>query len=129
MYQALKHLHMTCVILSLAGFLLRGWWMYRGSPLLSTRLVRTVPHVVDTVLLATAITLAVMIEQYPLQASWVTAKVAGLLGYIVLGTIALKRGRTMRIRLSAFAAAVVVFSWIVSVAFSKNPAGWFAAVV
>ena len=129
MYQALKHLHMTCVILSLGGFLLRSWWMCRGNALLSTRLVRTVPHVVDTVLLATGITLAVMIEQYPLQASWVTAKVAGLLGYIVLGTIALKRGRTMRIRLSAFAAAVVVFSWIVSVAFSKNPAGWFAAVV
>lgn len=128
MYQALKHLHMTCVILSLGGFLLRGWWMYRSNPVLGLRLVRTAPHVVDTVLLATAVIMAIMIEQYPLQASWVTAKVVGLLSYIALGTIALKRGRTMRARLTAFAAAIVVFGWIVSVALSKNPAGWFAAV-
>lgn len=127
MYQAIKHIHVTCVILSLAGFALRGVWMLVDSRLLTHRLTRVLPHVVDTVLLGSAITLAVMIEQYPLQAPWVTAKVIGLIVYILLGAVALKRGRTRAVRGAAFVAALLVFSWIVSVALSKNVGGWFAA--
>ncbi|MCK9258382.1 MAG: SirB2 family protein [Azoarcus sp.] len=126
MYQAIKNIHVTCVILSIAGFTLRGWWMLVDHRLLNHRLTRILPHVVDTVLLGSAITLAVMIEQYPLQAPWVTAKVIGLIIYILLGAVALKRGRTRGVRVAAFVSAVVVFSWIVSVALSKNVAGWLA---
>lgn len=128
MYLAIKHLHVTCVVLSATGFLLRGAWMLVGSDLLRHRLTRILPHVVDSLLLGSALGLAVMIEQYPFVASWVTAKVVGLLGYIVLGTIALKRGRTVRVRLTAFVAAIAVFGWIVSVALTKNPAGYFAVL-
>ncbi|MBR0564670.1 SirB2 family protein [Azoarcus sp. L1K30] len=128
MYQALKHFHVTCVILSISGFTLRGWWMFSGHRLLNHRFTRTLPHVIDTGLLASAIGLAAMSGQYPLQASWVTAKVVGLIGYIFLGTVALKRGKTRSVRAVAFIAAVLVFSWIVSVALSKNPAGWVALV-
>lgn len=126
MYYAIKHLHVTCVALSAAGFLLRGLWMMTGSSLLQHRLTRVLPHVVDSLLLLSAITLAAMIQQYPFAAGWVTAKVFGLLGYILLGTIALKRGRSMGIRLSAFIAALLVYSWIVSVAFTKQVAGFLA---
>ena len=126
MYLAVKHLHVTCVVLSAMGFLLRGAWMLSGSALLRHRLTRILPHLVDTLLLGSALVLAVMIEQYPFVAGWVTAKVFGLLGYIVLGTLALKRGRTLAIRLTAFAAAVAVYAWIVSVALTKDPAGYLA---
>lgn len=129
MYLALKHFHMTCVALSLSGFVLRGVWMFTGHRLLNHRLTRILPHVVDTGLLASAIALTVTISQYPLQAPWLTAKVAGLLVYILLGTLAIKRGRTMLVRGAAFAGAVLVFSWIVSVALSRNPAGWLAMIV
>lgn len=93
-YTALKYLHVACVVLSGAGFVLRGIWMMRGSPVLPRRWVRVLPHVLDTVLLASAIALAVMVGQYPLVSGWLTAKVFGLIAYIVLGTIALKRGPT-----------------------------------
>lgn len=126
MYYAIKHLHVSCVVLSVAGFLLRGLWMISGSPLLKHQLTRVLPHVIDSVLLLSAIVLAVMIAQYPFAADWVTAKVLGLLAYIVLGTIALKRGRTRTIRLSAFIAALLVYAWIVSVAMTKNIAGFLA---
>ncbi len=128
MYFALKHLHVTCVALSALGFLLRGYWMLTGNPLLQRRLTRVVPHIVDTLLLASAIALAVMIAQYPFVAGWVTAKVLGLLAYIVLGTVALKRGRTMAVRCVALFAAIGVYGWIVSVALSKDGAGFFAAL-
>ncbi|MFU2487523.1 SirB2 family protein [Thauera sp. WH-1] len=126
MYYAIKHLHVSCVVLSVAGFLLRGLWMISGSPLLKHRLTRVLPHVIDSVLLLSAIALAVMIAQYPFAADWVTAKVLGLLAYIGLGTVALKRGRTLTVRVSAFSAALLVYAWIASVAMTKNVAGFFA---
>lgn len=124
MYLAVKHLHVFCVMLSGLGFVLRGIWMLRESPLLRHRLTRMLPHVVDTVLLGSAIVLAAMIGQYPFAAGWVTAKVLGLLAYILLGTVALRHAGSMGRRAAAFVAAVVVFLWIVSVALTKNPAGF-----
>jgi len=123
-YFALKYLHMLCAVLSGSGFVLQGVWMMARSPLLDHRLTRTVPHVIDTVFLGSAIALAALSGQYPFVAPWVTAKVSGLVIYIVLGALAL-RGRSMRLRVVAFLAAVTTFAWIVSVALTKNPAGFF----
>jgi uncharacterized membrane protein SirB2 len=128
-YLAIKHLHVTCVVLSALGFLLRGYWMISGSPLLKSLPARVLPHIVDSALLLSAIALAVMIRQYPFEAGWVTAKVIGLVVYVLLGTVALKRGRTPARRVSAFVAAIVVYAWIVSVALTKDVAGYLAAVV
>lgn len=119
-YFWLKYLHVTCVVLSGAGFALRGAWMLQGSPLLAQRWVRVLPHVVDSALLASAIALAVMLEQYPLAQGWLTAKLIGLVVYIALGTIALKRGRTRALRLTAFGGALLVFAYIVAVALTKS---------
>ena len=126
MYLAIKHLHVTCVVLSGFGFVLRAIWMLTDSPRLHARLTRILPHVVDTVLLASAIAPSVMVAQYPFVHGWVTAKVLGLLAYIVFGTVALKRGQNLRTRVAALVAALVTFAWIVSVALSKSPAGFFA---
>jgi uncharacterized membrane protein SirB2 len=119
-YTALKYLHVTCVALSGTGFVLRGVWMMQGSPMLARRWVRVLPHVLDTVLLGSAIALAVMIGQYPLTHGWLTAKVLGLIAYIVLGTIALKNGRTRGIRITAFCAALLTFTYVVAVAITKS---------
>ncbi|MCK2127456.1 SirB2 family protein [Thauera aromatica] len=126
MYYTIKHLHVTCVVLSAAGFLLRGLWMFTGSPLLQRRLTRVLPHVIDSLLLLSAIGLATMIGQYPFAAGWVTAKVFGLIAYILLGTVAIKRGRTPTVRAAAFVGALVVYAWIVSIAITKNMAGFLA---
>jgi uncharacterized membrane protein SirB2 len=120
-YTALKYAHVSCVVLSGTGFLLRGLWMMQASPMLARRWVRVLPHVVDTMLLASAIALAVVSGQYPLVHGWLTAKVFGLVAYIVLGTIALKRGRTPGIRIAAFCGALLVFAYIVAVAITKSP--------
>jgi uncharacterized membrane protein SirB2 len=120
-YFALKHLHVTLAALSGLLFLIRGFWMLSGSARLQQRWVNIAPHVVDTLLLASAIGLAVWSSQYPGQSAWLTGKVGGLLAYIGLGVVALKRGRTPQIRAAAFAAALVCFAYIVAVAITKNP--------
>jgi uncharacterized membrane protein SirB2 len=123
----LKLTHVVSVVLSGAGFVGRGALMLRGSPLLQARFVRTAPHVVDTVLLASAVWLAWLMRVSPLD-GWIAAKILGLLAYIVLGTIALKRGRTPRVRAAAFAAALAVFAYIVTVALTHDPRGPLALV-
>jgi uncharacterized membrane protein SirB2 len=119
-YLALKHIHITFALLSGGFFLLRGLWMLLESPLLQRRWVKVVPHVVDTLLLASALGLVFWSGQYPFAQGWLTAKVLALLAYIVLGTIALKRGRTRGVRSFALLAALATFAYIVAVALTRR---------
>ena len=119
-YLAIKHLHMTCAALSGSFFFIRGIWMLRDSPRLQQRWVKTVPHIIDTVLLGSALTMAVWSSQYPFVQNWLTAKLLALVAYILLGTIALKRGKTKTVRTIAFVAALAVFAYIIKVAITRQ---------
>jgi len=120
-YLALKNLHLATIALTLALFVLRGVWMIADSPQLQARWVRIVPHLNDTLLLASGIALAVLIQQYPLVHGWLTAKFFALIAYIVLGTIALKRGKTRARRIAAWVAALLVFGYMAAVALAHDP--------
>lgn len=124
MYSMLIFLHVVLAITSIAGFCLRGYWMTAGSALLDRRMTRIAPHIIDTFFLASGIALVVMLGLNPMQHSWLLAKFTGLFGYIVLGAIALRGGRTLRIRVIAMLAAMAVYAYIVGVAFSKSPQSW-----
>lgn len=119
-YLAVKHLHMGCAALSGSLFLVRGVWMLRASPMLQQRWVRIAPHIIDTALLASALVLVFWSGQYPFAQPWLGAKVCALVLYIVLGTVALKRGRTPRVRALAFGAALLTFLYIVAVAVTRH---------
>ena len=125
-YATLKLVHAASAFLSITGFALRGALMLRGSALLRARFVRVAPHVVDTVLLASAVGLAWMSGQYPFAQGWLTAKLVALVLYVLLGSIALKRGRTRATRALAFALALCCVLYIVSAAFTRSPLGPFA---
>jgi uncharacterized membrane protein SirB2 len=120
-YVALKQLHVACAALSYIGFFVRGIWMIRGSAVLERRWVRIVPHVNDTVLLASAIALAAMSRQYPFVQGWLTAKVLALVLYIGLGMLAMKPGGARPQRIAAWVAAQMVFIYIVWVALTRSP--------
>lgn len=119
-YLAIKHLHIASVVLSGTLFLVRGLWMLYSPAMLERRWVKTVPHVVDTVLLASAVTMVVWSAQYPFAQDWLTAKVVALVAYIMLGTIALRRGRSKAARTGAFILALLVFAYIVRVALTRQ---------
>lgn len=90
------------------------------SPQLQQSWVRIVPHVIDTILLLSAIVLAILIAQYSFVHSWVTAKVILLAAYIGLGMVALKWRRTCRVRVTAWIGALVIFGYIVLIAHQKS---------
>ena len=112
----LKYLHATCAALSISGYIVRGVWMMRESSWLQKKWVSIAPHVIDTLLLGAGIGLAIRIRQYPFVHGWLTAKVLALVAYIVIGAIGLKYGRSKKIRITAWLAAIVVFGYIVLVA-------------
>lgn len=121
-YFPIKHLHMTAVGLSITLFIIRAYWSVVGSALLQHRVVRILPHVVDTVLLVCGFILAAMIG--PNQ-PWILTKIVLLIVYIGVGTIAIKRGRTTRSRIIASLIAIAIFAYIVGVAIAKDSASWF----
>lgn len=126
MYALVKTVHISSVALSFGLFFLRGLWMLNAPEYLQRRWVRILPHVIDTVLLTSAVALAVMSQQYPGVEPWLSAKVIALLLYIALGMIALKPGRNRHVRILAWISAMLVFGYIVGVAVTRSPAWTWA---
>ena len=120
LYLFLKSIHISSVVLSFFGFFMRGIWMIQSSRSLNKPWVKITPHIIDTILLVSAIALVVITSQYPGQLSWLNAKIVGLIVYILLGLIALRFGKTKQIRIYAWCLALATFVYIVLVAITRN---------
>ena len=120
LYLFLKITHVVFVVLSLLGIVLRGVWMMRDSAMLQQRWVRTAPHIIDTLLLVAALAMCYVISLNPLRTDWLVAKLLAVTLYIVLGAVALKRGKTKTIRVGAWLMSLLVFAYIVAVAVTKQ---------
>lgn len=124
-YSLIKHLHMSCALLSIILF------VWRGSVLLTTgrptqlRCLRWLPHLVDTLLLAGGIVLAIIIHQYPGVDAWLTAKVVALFVYIGLGLVTLRFAHSRATRSVAFVAAIATYAYIVGAAIGHSPWSWW----
>ena len=121
MYAFLKFTHLACVLLTYVLFFTRGVWLLRGSERLSAAWVRVVPHVIDTVLLASAIGLVLITHQYPGVQLWLTVKIIALAVYIGLGVALFRVCHTRATQLLTWIAAQTVFFYIVFVALTRNP--------
>ena len=119
----LKIIHISCVAITGALFFGRGLLMLAESPLRKARVLRIVPHVNDTLLLASALWMAAKSSQYPFVDAWLTAKLLALIAYIGIGMIALSNstGRTRRVRMAAWIVALLVLAYIVAVAWTRSP--------
>ena len=115
-YPLIKYIHIACAAMSFVGFIIRGVWTLRESPRLHHRLVRVLPHVVDTVLLASALIMLYLSSYRPTGSDWLSYKLAGVLLYIGFGMLALRPGRTRGQRSAAFATALLLFVYVAAVA-------------
>lgn len=121
LYQIIKTTHILCAISSISFFIIRGIWMMQSSQRLAQSWVKTTSRTIDTILLMSALSLVFITEQYPGVMGWLTVKLIALLVYIGLGMVALHWGKTRQIRITAWIASIIVFSYIVSVALTRNP--------
>lgn len=126
LYPQIRLVHIFAVLASGGLFFLRGLALHLGGKWAMAAPLRYLSYAIDTVLLTAALMLATILHQYPFVHGWLTMKVVLLVVYIVLGTYALKRGRTLRTRVLCWIAALLVYAFIISIARAHHPAGVFA---
>jgi uncharacterized membrane protein SirB2 len=128
-YLALRAAHIGLALLSVTIFILRGGLMLADSPARHSPWLRYPSMLVDTLLLTAALMLTTIIHQYPFTTGWLTTKVVLLVVYVVLGSIALKRGKTRGVRIVAFLAALLAVGFLFTVARAHHPLGLLAGGV
>ncbi|NVK25424.1 MAG: SirB2 family protein [Gammaproteobacteria bacterium] len=115
MYIALKHLHLTLVLISISLFFYR----FVSSKLMAKSLpkpLKILPHVVDTFLLLSAVGLCIVLKQYPLVNDWLTLKVLFVIGYIIAALFAMKaQVKTKSVGFAIVAVLCVLFAAKVAV--------------
>ena len=126
LYLILKYTHVLAAVTTISGFVLRGYWMLIESEKLQHPVTRVAPHIIDTVFLLAGVGLIWMLRLEPLQQPWLLAKFTGLIVYVLLGAVAIRRGPTKQIRTIALAGAVAVFAYIVGVALTRSPLSWLS---
>lgn len=120
-YSWLKFVHVACAAISFVLFFLRGLWKFTGSAMMQRQWVKIVPHVNDSLLLVAAILMAGSMAHYPGMHRFLTAKVIGVLVYILLGLLAFRWARSRSTQIAAWIAAQLVFFYVVAVALTKAP--------
>ncbi|MCK5648105.1 MAG: SirB2 family protein, partial [Gammaproteobacteria bacterium] len=96
-YEFVKYIHVTAITLSISGFIFRVVLKANNSPYQSKYWFKKLPHKVDIILLASALTMVYILGVNPLTTYWIAEKIIGLLIYIMLGMVALRWGRTKNI--------------------------------
>jgi uncharacterized membrane protein SirB2 len=128
-YPQIKWVHVAAVLASGTIFLLRGLAVQGNARWPMTAPVRYLSYSIDTVLLTAALMLLTILPGAVYANGWLTVKLILLVVYVVLGTIALKRGRTRNVRLVSFVAALAVYGSIIAIARLHHPLGPLWALV
>lgn len=124
-YAQIRWVHIACIIASGSLFLLRGALVLAGQQRIAMRApLRFLSYGIDTVLLSAALMLLTILPHAIYANGWLTVKLALVVVYIVLGSVALKLGRTARARTIAFVAALAVYLSIIAIARTHDPMGW-----
>jgi uncharacterized membrane protein SirB2 len=120
MYMAYKHFHLLMVVLSVSFLIIRYAMSLKPAAILQTTFFKVAPHIIDTLLLVSAVALMITLQQYPFVHAWLTEKLFAVLAYIALGVMAF-RGRTAAIRWICFLGALGWLGLVIRVAITKQP--------
>ena len=116
----IKLIHISCAAISISGFVARGILKLTAAQYLQQRWIKILPHIIDAILLTTAIILVIQTQQYPLTHAWVTAKILMLLVYIGFGMLTLRFAKTQLQSAIGFIGACLSFTYIIAVALTKQ---------
>jgi len=116
----MRTLHATLAFTSVSFFIIRASGRLISAAWLTKRWARTVPHLIDTLLLLMGVGLLIRLGLWPHQMPWLSAKLFALLGYIGLGMVAMKVQGSRWLVLAATLGALSMFAYMLSVAYSKQ---------
>lgn len=124
-YLLIRNSHLLFVALSGALFVLRGLGVLTGAHWPMCKGARIASVGIDTLLLASGLTLWTALQLNPWRDVWLGVKLLLVIAYIVLGSLALKRAPTTAQRTWFFIAAVIVFATIAGIAVTHDPLGFW----
>lgn len=128
-YPQIKAVHIAMVIASGGLFALRGLLLLLGQQWAMAWPFRWSSYAIDTTLLTAAMMLLTILPGGMFANGWLATKIVLLVVYVVLGTLALKRGKTRNSRAGFYVAALLVYGFMYSIARAHHPLGWLAGVV
>ena len=128
-YPQIKAFHVGFVFVSVSLFALRGLLGLSGARWIMAMPVRYLSYAVDTALLTSALMLVNVLPGAVFANHWLTVKLLLLVVYVVLGSFALKRGRTRGIRATCYLAALVVIGTVYGIARNHHPLGWLSGLL
>lgn len=122
-YPPLRAAHLALATASVALFVARGLGVLAqaGWPMRSAW--RGLSVAIDVGLLNAGVGLWWLLQVHPVHQPWLGVKLLLLVAYVVLGSFALKRGRTRAARAGFFVAALVCVAALVTTARSHDPLG------
>ena len=128
-YPEIRLVHIVAVLASGGLFAVRGLALNLGGGWAAAAPLRYLSYTIDTVLLTAALMLMTIVQQYPFVHAWLTVKVVLLIAYVALGFLAFWKGRTRKVRLGCWLAALAVYGFIFSVARAHDPLGFLGVIV
>ena len=128
-YLQIKGVHVLAVLLSGGLFALRGGFVLAGARWPLALPVRIASYTIDTVLLTAALMLFALLPGAMFANGWLATKIVLLVGYIVLGTLAIQRARTARMQWVSYLAALGVYVAMLGIARMHHPLGWAAKLL
>ncbi|MGY0620101.1 SirB2 family protein [Lysobacter sp. A378] len=128
-YPQIKSIHVAMALTSGAIFALRGAGVLAGMRWPHWLVVRWTSYTVDTALLTAALMLLTILPGALFANGWLTAKLLLLVVYIVLGVMAIKRGRTRMAKAGFYVAALLTFAMVYSIARAHSPWGFLYGII
>jgi uncharacterized membrane protein SirB2 len=124
-YAPIKFVHILCVLASGGLFAMRGLLLLNEQAWAMSAPMRYLSYGIDSVLLIAALMLASMLPSAAFANGWLSVKLVLLVIYVVLGSFALKRARSLKGRWFSIFAALGIYFFMLSVARTHQPLGWF----
>jgi len=124
MYMIVKHSHLTLMLLSVSFLIIRVLASTQNAQWLQQKWAKIAPHIIDTLLLISAVILMTLISQYPIADNWISAKVVALIAYIGLGTMAFKGNKSALTKIFFLLLALTVIGYMIAVAVTKQAFPW-----
>jgi uncharacterized membrane protein SirB2 len=120
-YLSLKQAHVALAAASVGLFTLRGAGVLAGARWPMHALARRGSAAIDSLLLAAGAALWWLLSLQPLRDAWLGTKLALVVVYIVLGSLALKRAPGRGAKAVAFVAALACVAAAAAVARAHDP--------
>ncbi|MCK5336895.1 MAG: SirB2 family protein [Gammaproteobacteria bacterium] len=120
-YLLFKTIHIATVTLSISFFITRTYWLLNNPQMLKHKLIKRLPHVIDSLLLFSAFAMLYIAELVPGSNNpWITAKLIGLILYIFTGLYLFRIAKRKIQIYSTLCIAILIYIYIIQTALTKN---------